>query len=192
MMRTAEFGAEAVKHPLDYELINIGSGINSQWDEYLPALTADESEMIFTVLRPADARTVFRDALFEEDLYVSKKVDGVWQPRQPLGYPINTGYNEGAHCISPDGKYLFYTMCETPNGYGSCDLFWSKKVNGQWMTPKNMGTAVNTRYWESQPSIAPDGKTIYFLSSRPGGYGGMDIWKTEMISEGVFTPAVNL
>jgi outer membrane protein OmpA-like peptidoglycan-associated protein len=60
------------------------------------------------------------------------------------------------------------------------------------LEPKNCGPKVNTKYWESQPSISSDGKTIYFTSNRPGGQGGMDIWKTEMISEGVFSDPVNL
>lgn len=192
MLNTARFGAEAVQNPVDYELINIGDAINSKYGEYLPALTADESQMIFTVLRPADMQTKSPGAREEEDIYISENVNGKWQQRYPLGYPIKTGYNEGAHCISPDGKYLYYTMCNTDNGYGSCDLYWTKKVNGRWMMPKNMGNVVNTKYWESQPSVSADGKTIYFITNRPGGFGGIDIWKTEIISEGVFTPPVNL
>jgi outer membrane protein OmpA-like peptidoglycan-associated protein len=58
--------------------------------------------------------------------------------------------------------------------------------------PKNCGPPVNTKHFESQPSMAANGKTIYFISNRPGGHGGTDIWKTEMISEGVFSEPVNL
>jgi outer membrane protein OmpA-like peptidoglycan-associated protein len=109
-----------------------------------------------------------------------------------LGKPVNTGYNEGAQCISPNGEYLFFTICNAELGYGSCDIYWAKREGDSWSEPKNCGSKVNTKYWESQPCMAADGKTIYFTSNRPGGEGGMDLWKTEMIAEGVFSEPKNL
>lgn len=187
-----KFAIKAMKHPVKFDLINMGENINSDYDEYLPAVVADESEIIFTVMRPRDDKTVCVFCQSEEDFYASKKQDGAWQPRYPLEYPINTGYNEGAQCISPDGHYLFFTLCNTDFGNGSCDLYWSKRIGERWSRPRNFDAPVNTKSWESQPSIAPDGKTIYFVSNRPGGFGGMDIWKTEMTEEGVFSVPVNL
>ncbi len=187
-----EFSIEASKNPMKFYPINMGENINSEWDEYLPTLTADETEFIFTVRRPRDENTICALCATEEDFYSSLKENGVWQPRQPLGPPINTNYNEGAQSISPDGRYLFYTLCNTDFGYGSCDLYWAKRIGDRWGRSRNFGSPVNTKFWESQPTIAPDGKTIYFASNRPGGEGGIDIWKTEMIEEGVFSEPVNL
>lgn len=187
-----KFAIDAMKHPVKFDLINMGENINSDYDEYLPAVVADESEIIFTVMRPRDDKTVCVFCQSEEDFYASKKQNGTWQPRYPLEYPINTGYNEGAQCISPDGHYLFFTLCNTDFGNGSCDLYWSKRIGERWSRPRNFDAPVNTKSWESQPSIAPDGKTIYFVSNRSGGFGGMDIWKTEMTEEGVFSVPVNL
>ena len=191
-LRICEFGIQAVKNPVSFEPVNLGANINSEWDEYLPTLTADEEEFIFTVRRPRDEKTICNFCQTEEDFYSSLKVNGEWQPRKALGAPINTSYNEGAQCISPDGHYLFYTLCNTDIGYGSCDLYWAKRIGNRWSRPKNFEPPVNTKYWESQPSISPDGKTIYFSSNRPGGFGGSDIWKTEMIEEGVFSVPENL
>lgn len=191
-MINCEFSIEAIKTPMKFSPINMGEAINSEWDEYLPTLTADEMEFIFTVRRPRDKNTICALCATEEDFYSSKKENGAWQSRQPLGPPINTSYNEGAQCISPDGRYLFYTLCNTDFGYGSCDLYWAKRIGDRWGRARNFGPPVNTKFWESQPTIAPDGKTIYFASNRPGGEGGIDIWKTEMIEEGVFTDPVNL
>ncbi len=171
---------------------NMGKNINSSWSEYLPTLTADESELIFTVRRPADSRTKCPNCKEEEDFYVSKKVDGEWAKRRPLGRPINTSYNEGAQCISPDGKYLIFTGCDREDGMGSCDLYWSKRIGEVWSKPQNFGKPVNTRYWESQPTFSADGKTILYASNRPGGLGNIDIWKTTMLEEGVFSEPVNL
>lgn len=187
------FGIEAMKHPVKFQLQNLGEHINSTWDESLAAITADDEMLIFTVNRPKDEHTVCAFCLNEEDLYVSRREkDGHWGVRQPLGSPIKTGYNEGAQCVSPDGKYLLYTLCDADFGMGSCDLYWSKKMGAKWSRPRNFGAPVNTSAWESQPSMAPDGKTVYFVSSRPGGFGGMDIWKTTMTAEGDFSVPENL
>lgn len=191
-LQTCEFGIKAKNNPLQFEPVNLGQNINSEWDEYLPTLTADESELILTVRRPRDEKTVCAFCETEEDFYVSRKENGEWLPRKELGSPVNTSYNEGAQCISPDGHYLFYTLCNTDFGYGSCDLYWAKRIGNRWSRPKNFDAPVCTKYWESQPAIAPDGKTIYFSSNRPGGYGGMDLWKTEMLEEGVFSIPENL
>ncbi|MDR1182199.1 MAG: OmpA family protein [Bacteroidales bacterium] len=171
---------------------NMGKNINSSWSEYLPTLTADESELIFTVRRPADSKTKCLNCKEEEDFYISRKINGEWSKRTPVGRPINTPYNEGAQCISPDGKYLIFTACDRDDGMGSCDLYWSKRVGEIWSKPRNFGKPVNTRYWESQPTFSADGKTILFASNRPGGVGNVDIWETTMLEEGVFSEPVNL
>ncbi len=187
------FGIEAMKHPVKFQLQNLGKNVNSAWDESLATITADDEMLIFTVNRPKDEHTVCAFCLNEEDLYVSRREkDGTWGARQPIGSPIKTGYNEGAQCVSPDGKYLLYTLCDADFGMGSCDLYWSKKMGNKWSRPRNFGAPVNTSAWESQPSMAPDGKTVYFVSSRPGGFGGMDLWKTSMTAEGNFSVPENL
>ena len=188
----SKFGIEAMLYPTNRIPVNLGNNVNSEWDEYHPSLTGDSKEMLFTVRRPRDEHTVCKHCKQEEDIYSSLQHNGIWQARTKLENPINTGYNEGAQCISPDGTYLFFTICNAETGYGSCDIYWSKREKNGWTKPKNCGSNVNTRYWESQPSMSADGKTIYFASNRPGGYGGMDIWKTEMIAEGIFSNPVNL
>ena len=187
------FAMEAMQHPMHYELVNLGPNVNSDWDEFLAAITADDENIVFTVKHPRDNETVCAFCLNEEDLYSSTKTnDGTWSPRRPLGPPVKTGYNEGAQCISPDGKYLLYTMCDADFGIGSCDLYWAKRIGDRWSRPRNFGAPVNTSAWESQPTMASDGMTIYFASSRSGGYGGMDIWKTTMTAEGEFSIPENL
>ncbi len=170
---------------------NMGTNINSEHYEYLPSLTLDESRIVFTLRRPRDKNTMCDNCTHEEDIYISDNVNGVWQKREPFDF-INTHYNEGGQSISPDGKYLVFTACERDGGYGSCDLYWSRRIGNTWTRPKNFGPVVNTEYWESQPSFSADGKTIFFTSGRPGGYGGYDIWSTTMVAEGVFTKPVNL
>ena len=186
------FRAKLMTDSNHIKLVNMGPNINSKLDEYQPSFTADDGELIFTVLRPSDAYTECKSCANEEDLYISRQENGVWQPRQPLGEPVNSHFNEGAQCISPDGKYVLFTACNREDGYGSCDLYWSKKVGNSWTVPENIGKPVNTQFWESQPTFGADGKTIYYTSNRPGGKGKCDIWKTTMIEEGVFSEPVNV
>jgi len=191
-MANCQFAIKAMADPVRFQPVNLGDKVNSEWDESLASITADDGMLVFTVTRPRDEKTVCAFCATEQDLYYSKREKDEWQPRVAFGSPIRTSYNEGAQCISPDGVYLLYTMCNTDYGMGRCDLYWSKKIGDKWSRPRNFGAPVNTSEWESQPSMASDGKTIYFVSARPGGYGGMDIWKTTMTAEGAFTAPENL
>ena len=191
-MANCQFALKAMANPVRFQPVNLGDRINSEWDESLASITADDGTLVFTVTRPRDEKTVCAFCATEQDLYYAKREEHEWQPRVAFGSPIRTSYNEGAQCISPDGFYLLYTMCNTDYGMGRCDLYWSKKIGDKWSRPRNFGAPVNTSEWESQPSMASDGKTIYFVSARPGGFGGMDIWKTTMTAEGAFTAPENL
>ena len=160
----SRFMKEAYANPVPYEPKSLGENINTKNPEYLPSLTADGEHLVYT------ARLYG-----QEDFLISKKVDGVWQKGVPLN-GINTELNEGAQSISADGKFLVFTACNRKDGYGSCDLYYSEVRNGKWTPPANIGTPINSRAWESQPSISADGKALYFTSNRKGGLGGKDIW----------------
>lgn len=176
------FSQQAIKNPVSFKPVNIGQGINTSENEYLPVITADEGMIIFT-----------RQTNRNEDFYKSVKRDGNWSKAEFLSKEINTyNYNEGAQCISPDGNYLFFTGCNRPDGAGRCDIYISRREGNGWSKPFNIGPPVNTSGWESQPSISADGRTLYFVSTRQGGFGGYDIWKTELTSEGSWTIPQNL
>lgn len=181
-IKDCDFSMIAIQSPLKYEPINMGFYINSANRDYFPALTADGQTIIFT-------RVVDKN----EDFFISTKKDGEWQKAAPLSNVINTpNYNEGAQSISPDGKYLFFTGCNRPDGLGRCDIYVSRKEGNNWGKAINLGKVINSEYWDSQPSISPDGSTLYFVSNRPGGIGGYDIWKSTLTDEGLWTTPVNL
>jgi OmpA-OmpF porin, OOP family len=154
--------------------------------QYFPVLTADQQELIFT------RRMGFTDQ-FDEDLVISAKdAQGRWTPPQSISKNINTGFNEGTCTISADGRKLIFTSCTGRDGYGSCDLFESRKLGDEWSEPKNLGPNVNTTEWESQPTLSADGRTLYFVSDRRGGLGRRDIWSTTLSSNGEWTRAKNI
>lgn len=176
------FSLEAIKKPVSFKPVNMGAGINSNQDEYLPVITADERKIIFT-----------RKSSNNEDFYTSVKNQEKWSAAKALSANINTfEFNEGAQCISPDGNYLFFTGCNRPDGLGRCDIYISKWEGSEWSRPFNIGAPVNTPGWESQPSISADGRTLYFVSTRNGGRGGYDLWKSDLMAEGSWSVPVNL
>ncbi len=175
------FSAEAVLKPVPYDPKNLGANINTANQEYLPTVTADDSTLIFT--RRSN----------QEDFYISNRIDANnWTKAQYLSSTINTNGNEGAQCISPDGQYLYFAGCGRADGMGKCDIYFSKLEGNAWSKPQNIGAPINTPYWESQPSISPDGKTIYFVSDRKGGYGSYDIYLSRYLGNGKWSNAVNL
>lgn len=181
ILRNSTFAAIAVENPVNFKPVNLGPSINTHFNEYFPGITADEQTLIFT--RLVNNRN--------EEFYISRKAGNEWQKAQNLGEPINTDKNEGTVSLSADGQYIFYTACNRQEGYGSCDLLLSRLDGMSWSEPKFLSPPVNTRHWESQPSVSYDSKTLYFSSSAPGGYGKSDLWYTTY-KQGRWTPPVNL
>ena len=175
--KCAAFRRTATANPVPFAPQNMGANINSKDNEYLPALTVDGSTLIFTRRGPRRATTTANTAE-EEDFFTSTLVNGQWTKAVRMSEPVNSNDNEGAQCISQDGRIMFFTGCERQDGAGRCDLYMCVKRGDKWGKPRNLGPAVNSRAWESQPSFSIDGKTLYFVSDRKGGYGGMDIWTT--------------
>lgn len=181
-LRDADFALEGIKKPVPFNPINLGESINTTAQEYLPTVTADEETLIYT-----------RMANNNEDFFKSVKKDERWTKSVYLSQSINTTmYNEGAQCISPDGMYLFFTGCNRPDGAGSCDIYIARREGKGWSKPFNIGAPVNSPGWDSQPSLSADGRTLYFVSTRPGGFGGYDIWKTDLLEGGSWSTPVNL
>lgn len=193
MITNCEFGIYALANPVLFEPKNIGLLANSEHHDYVNAITADGKTLYITVRLPADEYTSNKRLNEEEDFYYSKKdLAGNWTKAIDLGTPVNTNGNEGAISISPDGKQIFYAACNRPGGYGSCDIYYSERERGRWTNPVNLGPLVNSKYWDTQPSIASDGKTLYFTSTRPGGKGSSDIWQTTRLEDDSWTKPVNL
>jgi len=150
--------------------------------QYLPTITIDNSTLVYT-------KRDFIDG--DEDIVVSYFQDGAWTEAQSISLRINSPLNEGACTISADGKIMIFTSCDKRDSFGSCDLYISRKAGAEWSKPRNLGKAVNSQYWESQPALSADGKTIYFSSNRPGGLGGRDLWVSEYAEKNWLKP-VNL
>lgn len=191
-LANAKFAEYAILHPVPFIPVNLGENINTPFNDYHPSLTVDEDLLIFTRMRPADELTDNGGSPVEEDFFYTKRIDGKWLPAISLGPPINTHRNEGAHSISPDGRYFFFTGCERPGGLGSCDIYLSERNGDKWTSPQNLGDIVNSGLWDAQPTLSADGKTLVFTSRRSGGKGQADLWFSTKNVNGTWRLPVNM
>jgi len=181
---------ELKNKPVPFDPVNLGDNINTVNDEYVNAVSADWSLLIFTVRSPHfETHSKKR---FIEEFYSSEFIDGQWLAAKPLGFLPEKLESEGALSLSYDNRQIFFTSCHHPHGFGSCDLYLSVRTGKTWSEPKNLGPMVNSSRWESQPSLSPDGKILYFASNRTGGSGGSDLWKSVRNDDGTWSQAVNL
>ncbi len=185
-----ENGAEFVNAPTQYSIVNIGKQINSDKPDYAPILNPDETMMIFTSRRMEGNQNenVFSDNFPYEDIFVARKVNGEWVKAENIGESVNTLYFESSLALSADGKQLYIYRDENRG-----DIYVSNlKSDNTWSTPEPLSDVINSSYSENSVSISPDGQTLFFSSDRPGGYGGIDIYKCEKDRKGSWSRVSNL
>lgn len=172
-MASCKFAINSIANPVDFEPNNLGDNINSPNDEYWPTPTLDGKHLVFTrLLKDSISRP-------QEDFFVADLDSMQWEA-EPIS-EVNTPDNEGAQTLSADSKIMFFTACNREDGFGSCDIFFSRMVDGKWTPARNAGEPLNTRSWEAQPSLSSDNHYLYFSSNRPGGKGKKDIWRIEFL-----------
>jgi len=190
-IKSCDFAMEAMANPVPFELINLGPNVNTHLDEYWPSLSASENTLVITVKKPVPSPTGEPSGRHQEDFYVTHRNEqGEWEPVSNIGPPINTPhFNEGAQSLTADGKTMYYTICR-----GYCNLYFSElDDNGQWGNPKSLPNPINLPYSsEKQPSISPDGKTLYFVSNRNTGMGDFDVWRVQKLDSNKWGTPENL
>jgi hypothetical protein len=121
------------------------------------------------------------------DIWVSTRAtkNGIWSTPINLGPTINSSFQEIANSITTNGLTLFfgdYTGGLRPNGMGNEDIWMTTRANvlGPWGNPVNLEPQVNSSFLDGPSQISWDSRTLYFMSSRPGGIGGGDIWQVSI------------
>jgi outer membrane protein OmpA-like peptidoglycan-associated protein/tetratricopeptide (TPR) repeat protein len=183
-------GKEMVKNPVRVFIDNIGAEINSQFPDYSPVISADESVMLFTSRRTNSTGGKIDPQINEnfEDIYISTRKDGKWSPATNMGSPINTDNHDANSGLSADGqKFLIYI------GNNNGDLYESELKGDKWSKPDHMNKNINTSYHESSACYSPDGKSVYFVTDKPdGGLGDRDIYISNKDEKGKWGKAINL
>ena len=179
-INNCNFAIEAIKNPVTFNPQNIGLNINSSDQEYSPSISVDGSKLVYS-------RRFLKDNILQEDFYISyRDSDGNWKESFPLSDVLNTSGNEGAFSFSTDTNLIVFTSCERFDRVGGCDLYLL--YDG---VVYNAGNLVNSDKWDTQGCFSPDRKYLYFVSNRPGGFGGSDIWRSEIV-DNIFLKPENL
>ena len=172
---------ELLEREDDYvEVVNVGSVINSGIAESVPRISNDGNVLYFkSVDRTGGAGG--------EDIWYSiKNADNTWNT--PVAFrDLNTSSHEALYSIG-GGQNVAILFGNYKGSFGDGDLFYSVKTNSGWTMPCNLGATINTSSWESQASLAPDGRTLFFCSRREGGFGQEDIYVTVLSENGWSTP----
>ncbi len=186
-----EVGKNLSKSPERVFVDNLGNNINTPYPEYSPAITTDEQTIYFTSRRPnsVGGKRDQSDNGYFEDLYMSQKINGKWQPAQQLSKAVNTEGHDASAGLSPDGSKL-YVFRSSASDQG--DLYESILFGVDWEEPVRMNKNINTKYHESTVSLSFDGKRLYFVSKKESGMGDGDIYYSDMEPNGEWGSSKNI
>jgi len=196
LKRNIGYAKYYLTNPTNAKVTNVGPAINTEYDEYVPAITADESALIFTYAGAKSLGGRVNENLvpdkygnFLEDIYISYKENNVFQPAVPLD-SLNTTSPDAAISLSEDGNILFIYQ-DIGDGHG--DIYQSFLQGDHFSKPQKLKGEVNSYSWDGHCSISPDGQMLYFSSERAGGFGGRDLYRaTLMLPDSVWGNVVNL
>lgn len=182
----------------EYKIHNMGYTINSQYPDYVPVISADESVLFFTSRRPGNVGglrniigeedTLFGD-YFEDILFSIKLSKTKWSDPLPLGTIINTTGHDGSIGLSYDGQKMYFYRSDG-KGYGN--IYVTELDGSEWKEPVKLPEPINSEYWDGSISTSVDGKTVFIASDRPGGYGGKDLYMIKQLPDGEWAAPKNL
>ena len=186
--------------PEEIHVESLGKTINSEFPDYAPIISADETELIFTSRRKGTGGLQDPYGAYFEDIYTSKLVEGKWSTPIGMGDNVNTETHDAGVSLSVDGSTLF--IYRTNKDLTGGDLYFLSLVEDKWSKPYKLTSLVtsleiedegiNTNYIEPSATMSADGKTLYFSSNRPGGFGGKDLYRCVKLPDDQWSLAVNL
>ncbi|MEK6799141.1 MAG: hypothetical protein AABZ12_09275 [Planctomycetota bacterium] len=159
------------------EPVNLGPQVNSEFNDYGLAVTAEGALLYFSSNRPAPADTrqpnpnawpaTLREDLFHRtyDLYVAAIGDRGIEAAAALT-ALNTSFNEGSPAVSPFGDFVYFSS-DRPGGQGGFDLYRARRLDSEYLDPINLGATVNTSAHELDPGLSMGGYALHFSSDRP-------------------------
>lgn len=184
------YAKDLVAVPINVKIESLGDSINSSYPDYSPVLSADESTLIFTTRRnTSTGGEKTPDGQYYEDIVISyKDQNGIWSAPKPIGPFVNSSGHEGSVNLSSDGQTLIVYKDDSGDG----NVYYSNWDGRDWSSLQNFGSDINSKYWECHACLSADNNTLYFVSDRPGGYGGRDIYRCVKLPNGAWSKAMNL
>lgn len=183
--------------PSNNKIENAGRPINSPGEEYAPVMIKGDSVLYYTYKGPNSKGgkhyTFGKNdsaGVYYEDVFMTNKTSTGWFYPGSVSDNINSNGHDATSTISPDGKQLFIYKGSAENGG---DIYMANKAGNDWTTPMRINGDVNRPdSWEGSVAITPDGRTMYFVSDRPGGFGGKDIYRASWLGDTAWGNIQNL
>jgi hypothetical protein len=187
---------DLLKKPVNATVANMGRPLNSPGDEYSPLILPGDVGMLFTykgvqskggkqyILGKSDSA-----GFYLEDVLESRVTKNGWSNPLPLSDSVNTKMHDASAAISPDGNTLYIFRSSAKSGG---DIYACKKRGMDWSKPEKLKGAINSPQWDGSITFSTDGRTAYFASDRPGGYGGKDLYRATLQDDGTWGNVQNL
>ena len=161
---------------------------NSRRDDYSPMLAGDaDDQLYFTSTRnqaQGDELNGITGTKSADIFYAQKDEKGKWGKPQAIASELNSAFDEGACCFSPDGKTMYLTQCQTdPNYPRYARIMVSRRSDAAWSKPQELVISKDTLCSFAHPAVSPDGQWLYFVSDMSGGMGGLDIWRCRLLKD---------
>ncbi len=175
--------------PTDYS-VKKEPVLNGRRTDYSPVLYGDEWEQMYiTTTRPQTKGDELSGitGIKNSDLFlVEKDEKGKWTQPKEFESEVNSIYDEGTCCFSPDGKTMYFTRCTSDPEYPRyAQIFTASRSDASWSSPQPLEITKDTLSSYAHPAVSPDGNWLYFVSDMPGGLGGLDLWRIRITSDGL-------
>jgi len=177
-----------------YDAIMLSKRVNGKWAapvNITPELHSDGNMYISCLSSDGNTLYLSKNDDFNSDIFTSTFDGFVWKQTVKLNSNINTRYWESHGFVTEDGNTLIFAS-DRPGGFGGLDLYISKKENNDWGPPVNLGPEINTPFNEDRAFLINQGKTLFFSSQGHSTMGGYDIFRSDIQSNGLWSPPDNL
>ena len=188
-LHSAQKAPEWKKEGSDYT-IKRENLFNSRRADYSPVLGGEDNDRLFFTSTRNQAKGDELSGITgtkNADIFYSQKDDkGKWQRPEVIDTELNTDWDEGACCLSPDGRTMYLTQCKTDPDYPRfATIVTSQRSDAAWSKATELKMTNDTLSTFAHPAVSPDGQWLYFVSDMPGGMGGYDIWRVRLTTNGV-------
>jgi len=177
--------------PVKMTISNLGNTINSKYPDYNPAISVDESTIIYTSRRANSTGGLISemDGHYFEDIYMSNKntENNAWGASIQIDQTINTTSHDACVGLSSEGQTMIIYKAD-----GGGDLYYSSLSGANWGKPMSFGKAINTDAWEACGNFSADGNYLFFVSNKKGGFGGTDIYYSVKNASGIWSTPTNM
>jgi outer membrane protein OmpA-like peptidoglycan-associated protein len=182
---SCELGPQWKATPNQYQ-IKKEALFNSRRSDYSPLLMGEDADQLLLSSTRKESKgddiSGITGVKFGDLFFSKKNEQGKWQPVDVIEGELNTEYDEGAPCLSPDGKTMYFTRCSSDPDYPRYAEIWkSQRSDASWGKPTKCEITRDTLTSYAHPAVSPDGQWLYFVSDMSGGEGGLDIWRTRIV-----------